>query len=214
MKNENFIVPFSLFLNTSEQLKIDYLKTFFSQYTQNIFIVGGFLRNQILSLQSGDIDLEVYDIEVALFEELMEKLGATTLSKDFFVYNFDEIDISLPRLESKSGKGYHGFKMEYTNNPQEAVKRRDFTCNALMYNIFDNKLYDYCNGFSDIEDKVLRIVNYESFSEDNFRFLRAVRLLAKFGFTIEEKSKKILHKMNLDDITKTKIEKELKKLFI
>jgi len=214
VKNEYLVENFSLTLSSSQKEKINFLKTFFTPYTQNIYIVGGFLRDQILGLQSDDIDIEVYDVGEEIFYTLMEKLGASELSKNFFVYNYEGIDISLPRIEIKTGEGYHGFKMRTTNNPLQAIQRRDFTCNTLMFHIYENKLFDYCGGVGDIENKILRVVNFDSFQEDSVRFLRAIRFMAYYGFVPEITTKEILKSMHLEDITKTKIEKELKKLFL
>jgi tRNA nucleotidyltransferase (CCA-adding enzyme) len=214
VKNEYSIENFSLILSSLQQEKINFLTNFFKPYTQNIYVVGGFLRDQILGIQSDDIDIEIYDIDRETFYSLMEKLGASELSKNFFVYNYEGIDISLPRIEIKTGEGYHGFKMETTNNPVEAIERRDFTCNTLMFHIYENKLYDYCGGVGDIKNKILRVVNPNSFQEDSVRFLRAIRFMAYYSFAPETVTKEILKSMHLEDITKTKIEKELKKLFL
>lgn len=214
MKNEYLIENFSLTLSSFQQEKINFLTNFFKPYTQNIYIVGGFLRDQLLGIQSDDIDIEIYDIDKETFYLLMEKLNAIELSKQFFVYNYKGIDLSLPRIEIKTGEGYHGFKMKQTNNPQEAIKRRDFTCNTLMFHLYEKKLYDYCGGVGDIQNKILRVVNFDSFKEDSVRFLRAIRFMAWFGFVPEKVTKELLLSMSLEDVTKTKIEKELKKLFL
>lgn len=214
MKNDFIIENFSLSLSVSQKQKINHLTNFLKPYTQNIYIVGGFLRDQILGVSTDDIDLEVYDISQEIFHKAMEELGATVLSKDFFVYCYDGIDLSLPRKEVKTGEGYHGFKMEQTNNPKEALLRRDFTSNTLMYHLFEERLYDYYNGVDAIEKKILQVVNPKTFHEDNVRFLRAIRFMAKFGFFPEIETKMILEKMSLQDLTKTKIERELKKIFL
>lgn len=214
MKNEYVIENFSLNLSSSQKQKINFFKNFFKSYSKNIYIVGGFLRDQLLSKKSDDIDIEIYDISEETFFVLMEKLGAKELTKKFFVYNYEGIDISLPRIEIKSSEGYHGFTMEVTNDRFEAIQRRDFTCNALMYNIFQEKLYDFVDGVNDIENKILKVVNYEKFIEDDIRFLRGIRMMAKFGFIPEVKTKEILLSMSLESITKTKIDKELKKIFL
>ncbi len=214
MENNFVVENFSLSLSPLQKQKIDFLTNFFKPYTHNIYIVGGFLRDQILGITSDDIDLEIYDVSQELFHTLMEKLRATPLSREFFVYCYEGIDLSLPRKEIKIKDGYHGFKMEQTNNPKEALFRRDFRSNTLMYHIFEKNLYDYFNGISDIKKKILKVVNPETFHEDNVRFLRAIRFMAKYSFKPDDETKIILEKMSLQDLTKTKIEKELKKIFL
>ncbi len=205
---------FTLSLSSSQQERINFLRDFFSPYTTRVYIVGGFLRDNLLNIYSDDIDLEIYDISQEFFLELMEKLQTKELSKKFFVYDYKGIDISLPRVETKVLSGYHGFDIKLTDNEKEASLRRDFTCNTLMYNIYTNKLLDIYNSVDDINNMILKIVNPQKFSEDSLRLIRAVRFMAQFGFKIDENSKQVLRNMNLDEISKSRINKEIQKLFI
>jgi poly(A) polymerase len=69
----------------------------------------------------------------------------------------------------------------------EDVWRRDFTANALYYNIADFSIWDYVNGVQDIEKRTLRLIGDPEtrFREDPVRMLRAARFEAKLGFSIE-----------------------------
>ena len=69
----------------------------------------------------------------------------------------------------------------------EDVWRRDFTCNALYYNIADFSVWDYVNGVRDIESRTLRLIGDPEtrFREDPVRMLRAARFEAKLGFQID-----------------------------
>jgi poly(A) polymerase len=69
----------------------------------------------------------------------------------------------------------------------EDVWRRDFTANALYYNISDFSIWDYVNGAQDIEARTLRLIGdpQTRFREDPVRMLRAARFEAKLGFSIE-----------------------------
>ncbi len=66
--------------------------------------------------------------------------------------------------------------------------RRDFTANALYYDIRDFSVLDYANGLADIESRTLRMIGDATtrYQEDPVRMLRAIRFAAKLGFTIEE----------------------------
>ncbi|RMH93013.1 polynucleotide adenylyltransferase PcnB [Lysobacter pythonis] len=70
---------------------------------------------------------------------------------------------------------------------EEDALRRDFTANALYYAIEDFSVRDYCGGFEDVQARVLRLIGDPEarYREDPVRMLRAVRLAAKLGFTIE-----------------------------
>ncbi|MEM8817358.1 MAG: polynucleotide adenylyltransferase PcnB [Pseudomonadota bacterium] len=70
----------------------------------------------------------------------------------------------------------------------EDVWRRDFTCNALYYNIADFSIWDYADGVADIRDRVLRLIGdpEQRLREDPVRMLRAVRFAAKLKFDIAD----------------------------
>ena len=70
----------------------------------------------------------------------------------------------------------------------EDVWRRDFTCNALYYNIADFSIWDYTGGFEDVKSKRLVLIGdpAQRLREDPVRMLRAVRFAGKLGFTIDE----------------------------
>ena len=74
--------------------------------------------------------------------------------------------------------------------PEEDALRRDFTVNALFYNIADFSVIDYVGGMQDLERGLIRIIGdpLVRFTEDPVRMVRAVRFAALLGFEIEEKT--------------------------
>ena len=78
--------------------------------------------------------------------------------------------------------------------PEEDAQRRDFTVNALSYNIEDFSIIDYTGGLADINAGIIRTIGDPAvrFQEDPVRMLRAVRFAAQLSFTIEEKTRKAL----------------------
>jgi poly(A) polymerase len=70
---------------------------------------------------------------------------------------------------------------------EEDVWRRDFTMNALYYNIADFSLVDYCGGMADIQNKIVRIIGEPRirYQEDPVRLLRAIRFAGKLGFQLD-----------------------------
>ena len=75
------------------------------------------------------------------------------------------------------------------------VWRRDFTCNALYYNIADFSIWDYTGGTDDVRDRKLVLIGdpLQRLREDPVRMLRAVRFAAKLDFTIDEPVSKAMH---------------------
>src|SRR4030095_8611793 len=96
--------------------------------------VGGWVRDRVRGRPAKDIDIEVFRIPAGLLRALLERLGpVNTVGESFTVFKVGAIDVSLPRPESKVGRGHRGF--EVTGDPDlsvsDAARRRDFTINAI-----------------------------------------------------------------------------------
>jgi len=100
----------------------------------------------------------------------------------------------------------------------EDVWRRDFTANALYYNIADFSIWDYVGGVDDVREGVLRLIGdpEERYREDPVRMLRAVRFAAKLGFRIEPASEAPLFKVGdlLAGMPAARLFDECQKLFL
>lgn len=100
---------------------------------------------------------------------------------------------------------------------EEDVWRRDFTCNALYYNIADFSIWDYVDGVRDVERRRLVLIGDPDIRlrEDPVRMLRAVRFSAKLGFTIDEKMIATMHNCAelLSNVPSARLFDEFLKLF-
>ena len=99
-------------------------------------IVGGWVRDTLRGHASKDIDIEVFGIDAPLLRTLLESLGRVeTVGESFQVYKCGDIDVSIPRRESKAGRGHRGFVI--AGDPHmsvaDAARRRDFTINAISF---------------------------------------------------------------------------------
>ena len=96
--------------------------------------------------------------------------------------------------------------------------RRDFTVNALYYNIADFSIIDYTAGMADIDAGLLRIIGDPDtrYREDPVRMLRVVRFASKLGFRIEEKTEEPIQRLAplLGDIPPARLFDEMLKLFM
>ncbi|NPA50794.1 MAG: CCA tRNA nucleotidyltransferase, partial [Epsilonproteobacteria bacterium] len=175
---------------------------------------GGALRDALLKREIKDLDIECYDIEPSKFEEAMEKLKADGVGKSFFVFKYkNQIDISLPRVERKVAKGHKGFSVSLASNPKEASRRRDFTINAMFFDLSKKEVIDFWGGLRDLEKRVLRAVDFNTFIEDSLRILRAVQFSARFKFKIEKDTLLLCKSISLDDLPRERIYMEFEKLF-
>ncbi len=101
---------------------------------------------------------------------------------------------------------------------EEDVWRRDFTANALYYNIEDFSVWDFVNGFEDVRARRLRLIGdpVTRYHEDPVRMLRAVRFAAKLDFTLEQGTEEPLRKLAylLTHVPPARLFDEILKLFL
>jgi len=156
-------------------------------------LVGGFVRDHFLQKDSKDIDIELYNADnFEQIEEILKEFGNTNIiGKSFGVIKLSiddlELDFSLPRLDSKVSTGHRGFEVQTFKDLdfKIASKRRDFTINAIGYDIFEDKFLDYYNGIDDIKNKKLKFIDKKTFKEDPLRVLRAVQFCSRFEFKLD-----------------------------
>jgi len=189
-------------------------------------VVGGSVRDHFLKLPIKDYDIEVYGLEsLEALESVLSEFGSVNLvGKSFgvlkFVYENEAYDFSFPRLESKVGRGHRGFEVEVDGHMdfKTAAKRRDFTVNAMGYDIEEKRFLDPFNGQRDMKEKVLRHIDDDSFVEDPLRVYRAVQFAARFGFTLAEETKVLCQQMvaegMLEELPKERVYAEWKKLLL
>ncbi|WP_276882831.1 CCA tRNA nucleotidyltransferase [Campylobacter cuniculorum] len=193
--------------------ELSFITDFLKAHTQRVFLVGGSVRDLLLGLEIDDYDIEIYDLSVLEFENLMQKLGAKGFGKSFFVYKFKNYDLALARKENKISQGHRGFEIQPCENEKEGAKRRDFTFNALMLNLFNFELLDFYGGIKDLENKTLRHIHEKSFKEDSLRVLRALYFVAKFNFDISDETLNLMKTMDISDLSLHRINAEFYKLF-
>lgn len=193
--------------------KLNQIKNLLAPYTKRAYIVGGSVRDIMLKNKISDYDIEVYDVEPKFFDDLMIKNGANGAGKSYFVYKIGSFDISLPRVESKSGIGHKDFEVAYCNDERTASKRRDFTINSMMINIFDGVFLDFWGGEKDLKDRVLRHIDDEKFCEDSLRVLRAVQFCARLNLKIAPKTMKLMKTLDIGELSRDRISAEMIKIF-
>lgn len=187
-------------------------------------LVGGWVRDFARGVENVDYDIEVYGLEAAALRELLDAQGKVdVVGEAFTVYKVRlrdrqqrrsfVIDVSLPRRESKTGRGHRGFVVE--GDPQmsfeEAARRRDFTINAIMYDPLKDEIIDPCGGREDIANKVIRVVDPKTFVEDSLRVLRAMQFAARFEYSIDPATIELCRTIDLSDLPAERIWAEVEK---
>ncbi len=157
-------------------------------------IVGGWARDQLLGRPSKDVDMEVYGVPASELKTLLERFGpVNTVGESFTVYKVADVDVALPRRDSRVGRGHRGFDVagEPSLSVAEAARRRDFTINAIAWDPLTGEYEDPYEGRRDLEARVLRAVDPRTFGEDSLRVLRAVQFAARFEFELEPGTREI-----------------------
>ncbi len=190
-------------------------------------IVGGAVRDFLLGIKElKDIDIEVYNIDsLEKLASLLKEFGDVNLvGKAFGVVKLKsaqmEFDFSLPRVERKVDKGHKGFAVKTYKNLsfKEAARRRDFTINAMGYDIEEKRLLDPFGGEKDLLKRTLQIVDKKSFIEDPLRVYRAVQFAARFEMKLSEETfklcKSMVDKKALEELPRERIWEEFKKFLL
>jgi tRNA nucleotidyltransferase (CCA-adding enzyme) len=180
-------------------------------------IVGGWVRDRLIGRPSKDVDMEVYGIPADALRELLGRFGpVNTVGESFTVYKVADVDVSLPRRESKVGRGHRGFEVtgDPAMSPEDAARRRDFTINAIAWDPLTGEYVDPFNGRADLTAGVLRAVDPRTFADDSLRVLRAIQFAARFEFTLEPGTFEICRRLALDDLPAERIWGEIEKLLL
>jgi tRNA nucleotidyltransferase (CCA-adding enzyme) len=179
--------------------------------------VGGFVRDRLLNRSSKDLDIEVFGIPQHQLAALLQSLGKVVPAGAAFpVYKLGDVDVALPRRESKTGRGHKGFTVEgdHTMSFEDAARRRDFTINAIGWDPLMDEYLDPFRGRDDLQQRMLRVVDPKTFPEDSLRVLRALQFSARFDLSIDPETARICSSITLDDLPAERIWSEFEKLLL
>ena len=182
------------------------------------YCVGGCVRDALLGVEPKDVDVEIYGLEADKIEKILsKKFRFEIVGKSFGVWILKglEIDVSMPRTERKTGAGHKAFKIE--GDPflpvKDACARRDFTINAILYDILSGEIIDPFGGRDDLQKKILRHTS-ERFREDPLRVLRAMQFAARFNMQVAPETVEICSKIEMENLPEERIFEEWKKLIL
>jgi len=188
------------------------------------YLVGGGVRDLLLGREPKDFDV-VTDARPEQVRRLFRNsrlIGRRfRLAHVYFGRNIVEVATFRAAPGSEGGESLLREGRIIRDNAygtiDEDARRRDFTINALYYNIRDNSVLDYAGGGEDLKHGLIRLIGDPDtrYREDPVRMLRAVRFAAKLGFRIESHSERPLRELAplLDDIAPARLFDEVLKLF-
>lgn len=199
-----------------------------AQALPRAYLVGGFVRDELLGIKSKDADIEAFEIEASDLERMLNDLfpgRVETVGRSFGVFKVFlgdgvDVDVAIPRRESRVGKGHKDF--EVVGDPrmslEDAARRRDFTINAIYKDARTNEIHDPFGGCADLEAKILRAVDSKTFVEDPLRVYRAVQFAARFRLAVDPETFDLMQRMvsesELDHLSKERVTDEVRKLLL
>jgi putative nucleotidyltransferase with HDIG domain len=175
-----------------------------------VHLVGGAVRDRLLGREAQDLDFVVSGSGIAFAREVSKLIGGRFVLLDS---EHDETRVVPPKgpVLDFSGRGDRPL--------EEDLARRDFTINAMALAVtsggdLDQSAVDPYHGRDDLRKGIIRIVTSNSLDGDPLRVLRAYRLAAQFGFTIEGRTRRQMRQVagSIGSVAQERVREELLKL--
>jgi poly(A) polymerase len=154
---------------------------------QEMYLVGGAVRDMLLNRLSRDLDFAVPSNGVSLARRV-----ARALEADFMVLDSERDTGRVIFSDADGTRTFLDFATYRGNGLEGDLHDRDFTINAIAFDLQSQTLVDPLNGSSDLRAKLLRACSPTSLRDDPVRILRAVRQAAAFDFKIHIDTRKAM----------------------
>lgn len=147
---------------------------------QEIYLVGGAVRDMILNRISRDLDFALPSGGISHARRVAKALDA-----NFMILDEERDTGRVIFIDSDNTRTYLDFATYRGAILEEDLRDRDFTINAIAFDFRANTLIDPLNGASDLRENIIRACSPTSLKDDPLRILRAIRLAAAFDFKID-----------------------------
>ena len=187
------------------------------------YFVGGCVRDLLLGLEPHDWDIctsatpqqvkEIFsDIVNASVVETGIKYGTVTVH-----ICGESYEVTTFRVDGDYSDGRKPDSVAFTDDITKDLSRRDFTINAMAYDIYTGEIIDPFGGQKDLQQGIIRCVgsSEERVSEDALRMLRAIRFAIKYNFTPVAELEHTIHNHveDIKNVSKERITDEFRKIF-
>ena len=176
------------------------------------YLVGGVVRDLLLGLEGGDLDLAIEGDAEALadlpgFE--LEREGLFLTGR----LHTDEVRIDVARARAETYPRPGALPEVRPASISEDLARRDFTVNAMAFPLAGRReLLDPHSGLPDLRAGVLRVLHDRSFVDDPTRALRAARYAARFELELEAATERLLREADLSTVSDDRVQNELERI--
>ena len=190
-----------LFVEPSASLLLTKISDFLTEQDIQSYVVGGFVRDVLLRRNTADIDIAATANALEITPKLATALGGKYVPLD----RINRVGrVILVNKEEPSTKGQ--WKLDFSTvkgTIEQDLAQRDFTIDAIAVdlsqlgkNSTDVSLIDPFNGWDDLHQGVIRTVAETAFESDAARLLRAVRLAAELGFSIDKETEALIQRQS------------------
>jgi len=190
-----------LFIEPDALLLLTKISNFLTEQDIQSYVVGGFVRDVLLRRNTADIDIAVTANALEIAPKLATALGGKYVPLD----RINKVGrVILANKGEPSTKGQ--WKLDFSTvkgTIEQDLAQRDFTIDAIAVDLSqlgkdytDVPLIDPFNGWDDLHQGTIRTVAETAFESDAARLLRAVRLAAELGFSIDKKTEALIQRQS------------------
>ena len=179
------------------------------------YIVGGYVRDKLLGIESNDIDICTSATPKEV-KEIFKSSSSPNYGSVNITYKNTNFDITTFRKDIQYKDNRLPIQLKYIKNAKKDLLRRDFTINTICMNS-KGEIIDILNIKSDLDNKIIKTVGNPRYKlqEDALRILRGIRLATILDFDIDEKTKHYMKSYSylLKKISLERKKQELDKIF-
>nr|HID58774.1 CCA tRNA nucleotidyltransferase [Desulfobacterales bacterium] len=150
---------------------------------ESVYLVGGSVRDFLLNRRSSDFDFIADGNARPIAEKVASHLGVR-------VIRMGKGEKSIFRI--MAGKNTLDFSSMAGSSIEDDLKARDFTINAIAYDLRQKRFIDVTGGLADLEKKTIRLISKEALLSDPLRMLRAFRLATVLGFSLHRQTLRVI----------------------
>ena len=196
-------------MNLLKKIKTDeILNTISKNFTEEIYLVGGMVRDWLMNKISYDRDLIICNTDIKNFaKKLAEFFNATFIILDE--------ENKIYRIVMQDRINYLDVTEPADMSIKKDLERRDLTINAIAVNLHSGETVDYFNGIEDVQNHKIKMIKEQNFIDDPLRLLRVFRFQSATGFDIEDITVETVKKHSnlINTPAKERVIYEIMKLF-
>lgn len=186
--------------NFPQKKIIEEVSGIFKKENFQLYLVGGAVRSLLMKQKPNDLDFTT-NAHPSQVKSMFKTVILTGIDHGTVtvIWKKEPLEITTFRLEGNYLDQRRPSQVKYISSLKEDLSRRDFTINALAYDV-EGYLFDYFQGREDIQKKIIKAIGdpFKRFSEDALRIMRACRFSGQLNFLIENNTLTAMKKISIN----------------